>query len=581
MNASQTLPLEVILIDDDSDYCELVIAKLKESKHKVYSNNDSDPEAYSFESINRNYERQNKEPGTIPIHGADLIILDNRCSGKGSYWSGLIEDLRKYHPPALILLVSELSDSELKSAVEKIAVSSKKNSLKKVLFEGDPMLTYLPKPPKPKKGPPPDYTEHLIRISDIANELGKHKGGLKALQHLIFKAAITAANEIRNTRARKLIKKANKEGKGDTKVMDIITERKIKDLIGPVMHFHDVLVCTEEAGLHNELYHRISAPKFFIFSDPFDGSSGFKNLVENIIIPLSTTLAELLKIKAAKDYWKKNYGNISLNSPMVSVVLAERHRVVFAVLINLFTKNIYISTESGNYYLKNVNLTRNIKLPEPGNKRWIPFNALPLPDSRDLFLCTLKKKSTTVEEQTSHYNHADECLGTLLRTTCNWEASLEFRHKQNNFTPGPGRVLFLSDLPAADDYYKETMEGKKYASILSAGEPLTEWIGWFAFLRHMKGLSVYCLRRKGMISGRCPHKRDRNDICTLQPNEPISIFRKGFIDLEVLQTTYGSLVRSYCDTLLVAYDEDLRWRGSLKCNEEDLYERIWHLGPHC
>jgi hypothetical protein len=349
------------------------------------------------------------------------------------------------------------------------------------------------------------------------------------------------------------------------------------------MHYHDVLICTEEAGSHNRLYHRINAPRFFVFSDPFDGSSAFKNLVTAMVEDDASceakTLAELLESERTHEYWRNSHGNMTLNSPMVSIVLAERHRVIFAVLVNLFTRDVYVSTEAGNFFRKALDLDGYSELRELDQIDWTEFHLHNLPAQRDLFLCTLAKKETRVSELSSHYRHADECLGPLLRIACNWKASLALRHAQGNFTPGPGRILFLSDAETATSYYNDTRMGQRYGCVLSSGEPLTEWIGWLAFLRHMKGLSLFCLRRKDMASGRCPHRRTPDDIGTHQPDEPLSIFRDGFIDLAVLQTAYGSRVRSYCDTILIAYTQDTKWMSLLKEGEADLFEHIWHLGP--
>jgi hypothetical protein len=163
----------------------------------------------------------------------------------------------------------------------------------------------------------------------------------------------------------------------------------------------------------------------------------------------------------------------------------------------------------------------------------------------------------------------------MLRPGYDWEKSFDYRLKQGDFTPGPGRILFLARLPALERYETTSLDSQEYACILSTGEPLTEWIGWFAFLRHATGLSAYCLRRRGEIWGHSMHRHSTNDPTSLLPDEICSIFRDGYMDLGVLHSAYAGKMRRYKDTILVAFDADDHWNKILRDKDgNDLYVRI-------
>jgi hypothetical protein len=142
----------------------------------------------------------------------------------------------------------------------------------------------------------------------------------------------------------------------------------------------------------------------------------------------------------------------------------------------------------------------------------------------------------------------------------NLEKSFERRGKMHDFTPGPGRILFLTEV--AEEYsanVADPHEKELYACILSSGEPLTEWVGWFAFLRHTTALSAYCLRT-GM-GNVCQHKIQRDNIRgTMMPPEVASLFKDGMMDFEVLHTGYRDAMQNYTDSIVVFFNNDESWK---------------------
>ena len=88
---------------------------------------------------------------------------------------------------------------------------------------------------------------------------------------------------------------------------------------------------------------------------------------------------------------------------------------------------------------------------------------------------------------------------------------------------------------------------------------MTEWVGWFAFLRHTKNLTAYCLRTgDGNI---CQHTIQRDKIKgTMIPPEVASLFKRGMMDFEVLHTGYRDAMQNYTDSIVVFFNDDESWK---------------------
>jgi CheY-like chemotaxis protein len=572
--------MRTIIVDDDATYRKRLKKELEALKHNVCETNDED-EAKS-ES------------------GADLIILDDYKLDGTSYWGALLAPMRTRNPDATILLVSGYSDEDLAKHLSNLEGEAKE------LLGTDPFVQFLPKRAKEKGG----NELHLQHVKLFAQEAGSHIGNRHALQQVLIESAFDASRRLGAMKLGELREPAAAVGKGDTLQMDIIAEKCIAEHFAPEMHFKNVMICTEEAGVHNKLYHRVQKPAFFVFSDPFDGSSAFKALLEELSeahkeqknprralfsiaeiarktgINQESRFCDLTKSREMLAAWDKTMGYHGLNAPMVSMVLAERHRVTGAVLVNLFTRDVYVSLSTGNFWrhcprldeedIKRLTTAiRDNSNPE-GWKR-LSFRGYDEVSASRLFLGTLSavKRSKEPPEITCFNAHGETCLSPMMRTFLDWEASFRYRLRQHDFTPGPGRVLFLTNAPQVLEYEKISLDSNHYRCILSIGEPFTEWIGWFAFLRHAPGLAACCLRRKGESRGHCEHRRDLHDPMPLLPQELGSVFRCGHIDIGVLSTAYGERMRSYNDTVLVHFRDDPAWRKVLETAEgEDLCVRI-------
>jgi hypothetical protein len=154
----------------------------------------------------------------------------------------------------------------------------------------------------------------------------------------------------------------------------------------------------------------------------------------------------------------------------------------------------------------------------------------------------------------------------------------------------------LNNLPALTEYERFPepkggdpgditlgLGGRRFGCILSCGEPLTEWIGWLAFLRHgSKEVSAYCLRPRVAKDEACTHKEKPDDPAPLSPAPVNSVFQEGRMDLLLLPAGYGRSMRRYHDTLVIVWNDDPDWNNVLRPrtsrhdekSREDVYVRI-------
>jgi len=535
--------LKILVIDDDELYRIAITRALRNSNQdwKVFETYDAD-KALTYPSK------------------LDLIILDNRYAG-GSYWSDLLGPLRETYSSASIVLVSEVPDEELAVEVDNTSENTR------ALLGTDPFISF-----QPKSVGADGLPEHVEAIVAIAQSLYSKRTAQIEIEKLLLSAMMEAATVLYATKVGDLSKPS--AGKADTKVMDSIAEVAIKRHVVPVMHKHEVVVCTEEIGSHNRLYHRVQAPEFFVFSDPLDGSSSFGVFAAKLCDQgyADLTLEEALSKPDLVELW--HCGHRGLNSPMVSIVLAERHRVTTALLFNVFFGVFYASLTSGNWrcapeasedggarFSNWLNLEALIE-GNPEAKGWeqFEFRKEPSSSSEQLFLCQLSTRSKIDKgEKKPATQHSEICLSPLLPATYDWRQSFTLRYKQFDFTPGPGRVLFLAELSEGREYDRANLEGRSYDAVISCGEAITEWAGWLAFLRHANNMSLYCLRDKEAPISNCIHFRGGRDLAPMAPSQPQSMFREGQMDFMILHSCYASGMSTYKDTLVVAFENDPSW----------------------
>lgn len=501
-----------------------------------------------------------------------------------------------------------------------------------------------------KSLPQKEFNDHMV--SHIKNKV-KNIKRRRELQNILVECAIESYKRFMGKKVAKLIEPPLKDEEGltdirekeistkeDTLNLDLITEDVIKDKFKPLIHSDDIVICTEELGIANKLIYRVHRPKFYIFSDPLDGSSAIKAWINETSIKLSPDLLktdipsplydickidkdsqylifkksaseftkrkdELLSLNQKEEWkqsierlsekicdrekklssylfkdlindndeiasWKERYGPIELNVPMISIVLAERHQVVSNVIVNLFTGDIYKSDDTGNYKSKIDPQTYTVREETWEKLRFRDFS------NEKLFICTLKSKTykNYIEKKKGKPQdfqflmHFRECIQSFIPSDYDLAKSFEKRKQRHDFTPGPGRILFLTEVAEEYSHRVEDSEKELYSCILSSGEPLTEWVGWFAFLRHVSHISAYCLRTgSGKI---CQHQIQRANIKgTMIPPEVASLFKSGMMDFEVLHTGYRGAMHNYTDSIVVFFNEDKRWKKIVERKLED------------
>ncbi len=548
----------------------------------------------------------------------DLIVLDNRWIGssgeKHSYWQDDLPRLRERHPNATILLVSELPGAELLDECKQF-----KETRAGRLLAVDPHVLYIP-----KGGDEETWRE---RVAGIARPLHRRLTNLRELQVRLVCAAVEAARALHDMPIQDLAKQdmaKDDEWKHDTIRADKKAEEILRDRFSPVMNTMSVVICTEEMGLHNTLHRRVPAPEFYVFSDPFDGSTRTKHFISSLSdSQKAKSFGAIVDQEETREKWWAEFvgGGRTLNSPFVSMVLAERHRVVGAVLVNLFTRDVYVSMDGGNYTkhfdswpdqndlsdqiwaLAGRRSAQAATSPPGVSAGWRPIRfrtygqlSSSKPDRRPqpLFLGQLW---TAKWDEAESCRHIRQCVFPVLPPEYDFRESYRLRQQQADFTPGPARVLFLMDLPELREYEESSLRGKgndqgvaHYECVVAGGEPITEWIGWFAFLRHAPGISAFCLRPRMTephkdLLGRsaCHHRSDQKDPAPMLPDEVESIFREGYMDLAVLHAAYGGAMKRYKDTFVVMFDDDDTWqrclRDPMKPNEER-FVRIPLMQPY-
>ena len=517
------------------------------------------------------------------LAGLDLIVLDNQ-PGDVSNWNELLSPLRQLHPSATMLLVTLYGEEEIRQWVDQGRTSEKTVDRESFeLLESDPLVEFL----KKDSGTTTRSSDHGKALAGYAIRLAaKLKTGLD-LERRVFFAALAGSSELLNSNAASmLVDVTNGGAKVDTKMLDQVAERHLASALLPEQHRYNVVICTEERGVHNELHRRVQAPDFFVFSDPFDGSKLTMEYTKSVLAKLSpeevaqTTFGALFAKKEFQEGWPAK--NVALNSPMISMVVCERHRVKSAILVSLITGDVYLAVEHGIFrkHLWSVllggsleEMEANVLAVTSGNESaaeggWEPLrfrDSCPEPAGPKLLLCQMRARPLRTKGAIGRrtiYQHFSACVLPLMPWSYDIAKSFTFRSEQWDFTPGPGRVLFMLDSEAVREYEKRNLEGRSYSMVISSGEPVTEWIGWFAFLRHAPHIKAYCLRsRKGDLLP-CSHKGNEDDVSVATPPEILSIFKNGYMDLFVLHASYGTTMQHYRDTLALIFDDDDAWSDS-------------------
>jgi hypothetical protein len=247
-------------------------------------------------------------------------------------------------------------------------------------------------------------------------------------------------------------------GKSDTLELDSTPENTIKKMLTEFFDKRLVLI-TEEAGKSADLVGTYN--EVVCFSDPMDGSKVLADFLNSDVDDKSIRLKDVFNDPKYQQAWaQKHRDPASINGCSGSVTAVKEGNVLFNVLVNYITQEIFVACQEGIRYQKIAQLL-------PSQEEWenLPFDKWmrewpevkfpkPGPESQETFVTYLRKPV-----------YQRNFMQTNLVSAVD-EAQKDFA------APGPARVLYLSDLI-----------DPPVGFILSNGEKIGEFLGYLAYAR--------------------------------------------------------------------------------------------------
>ncbi|MBF0232624.1 MAG: hypothetical protein HQK65_06240 [Desulfamplus sp.] len=145
-----------------------------------------------------------------------------------------------------------------------------------------------------------------------------------------------------------------------------------------------------------------------------------------------------------------------LTGPSCSITMVKKGHILFSVMLNYITQEIFSASESGVQYIALENLNE-----DDFKAGWTNFT-FKKPEDSALFV------TYTDKVDYAEFLKENQLIGAELKTVAGWQA-------------GPPRILYLSELNP----------GPIPGFILSNGERIGKWIGWLAFCKFSDKLMAY------------------------------------------------------------------------------------------
>lgn len=260
-------------------------------------------------------------------------------------------------------------------------------------------------------------------------------------------------------------------GKADTLELDATPENTIKQVLTDCFDKNLVLI-TEEAGKSANFF---EADAVIVFSDPMDGSKILAGFLANNVPDKFMRLKEIFANKEYLETWaQKHEGPVSITGCCCSVTAVKAGAILFNVMVNYLTQEIFIACQAGIYH-------RAISKILPAEEDWEstffdkkmrrdwPQISFPNPTLQDeeKFITYVRK-----EVYVRNFEHIN-----LIGAPDDRQRTLD--------VSGPARILYLSSL-----------NDSPVGFILANGEKIGEWLGWLAYARfaesgHEPILQVY------------------------------------------------------------------------------------------
>ncbi len=343
-------------------------------------------------------------------------------------------------------------------------------------------------------------------------------------------------------------------GKGDTKGFDASVESGIKRCLSQFNGEEIVLITEETDDVTSRVWpidpNPKQQPKMF-FSDPVDRSK----YLEQIIILMAKkvvsegndkSLEDRKNMKVSKlllrddivELWDKHIdAPASITGTTSAITYVNRGRVIFSIILNFITRDIYVACDIGIAKIKIDKDFKNIPLKDPleyimkeGNRVTFPFSMERSVTDDDLnnFVTFLGKdmyKEIFVESRIVPGNYE------------------KFIH--HDHPGGPSRVLYFSDLQP-----KESPIG----FVLANGEKIGEWMHWLPFVKFAKNSNGNHALKIYEVSLKCSLFKD--DILVSTP-PAYSIFNcrdeKDYIDISIMKS-HGRPSRFRSMLVVVSWD---------------------------
>ncbi|MBT3356497.1 hypothetical protein HN784_05120 [bacterium] len=326
-------------------------------------------------------------------------------------------------------------------------------------------------------------------------------------------------------------------GKGDTKGFDASVESGIKKCLGDFNGEEIVLITEETDDVTSRVWpidpNPKQQPKMF-FSDPVDRSKYLEQIInlmakklfpdddsgENAKKRSNIKVAELLMHEDIVKLWDKEVdAPASITGATAAITYVNRGRVIFSVILNFITRDIYVACDIG---IKSVRIDKDFKnIPTKDPLEYI------MREGREIVFPSAMERSLVDDD----LNNFVTFLGKDMYKEIFVESGIvpgDYKKFIHHDRPGgPSRVLYLSDLQP-----KEAPVG----FILANGEKIGEWMHWLPFVKFARNFSGNPALRLYEVS--LKKALFKNDILVSTP-PAYSIFNcrdeKKYIDVSIMK----------------------------------------------
>lgn len=282
-------------------------------------------------------------------------------------------------------------------------------------------------------------------------------GASRDLMKICTEALRQAYDDINSLRCGYAIELVH-SGKSDTYGLDEVTEEVIKHCIDG--YDPNIVLVTEETG---KMYHGgkgLEPTQTVLIADPTDRSIKLKEFLEKRIAEDDSNRNKYVNevIAGSVDLWEKEFGHATLSGAFGSIAAVRNGRILFNVMINYVTGDVFVSSPLGN---------KQGGLRDPMEN----YTSIEFPSQ------TRSDRYSTFLGKKGYAENLQKCGLDLKPENCT-----------DPWIGGPARILQLS-----------TISPKDVGFILSNGEKIGEWVGWLAWAKYARkptdpderSLSVY------------------------------------------------------------------------------------------